>query len=168
MIFSIFTKLCGYHQYLILDHFHPFSPNKTYTIITHSSPSVPAVHPSSWQVLSQFLSQWICLFCTFHGLPKWHSDKEFACQCRRHKRCRFDSCMRRFPWNRKGQSTPVFLLERILLENSMGRGPWQAKSTRLQRVRYNQATEHITSTFHIMELQYVDFCFWLVSLSIFF
>ena len=24
------------------------------------------------------------------GLPRWCSGKEFSCQCRRHKRCRFD------------------------------------------------------------------------------
>ena len=27
-----------------------------------------------------------------HGLPRWCNGKEFACQCRRHRRCRFD------PW----------------------------------------------------------------------
>ena len=24
------------------------------------------------------------------GLPRWHSGKDFACQCRRHKKCGFD------------------------------------------------------------------------------
>ena len=35
--------------------------------------------------------------------------KEFACQYRRHKRCGFNPWVRKIPWCRKGQLTPVFL-----------------------------------------------------------
>ena len=35
--------------------------------------------------------------------------KEPACQCRRHKRCGFDPWVRKIPWKRKWQPTPVFL-----------------------------------------------------------
>ena len=35
--------------------------------------------------------------------------KEFACQCRRCKRHRFDPWVRRIPWRRKWQPIPVFL-----------------------------------------------------------
>ena len=42
-------------------------------------------------------------------LPRWHSDKEFACQRRRHRRCRFDRWVGKIPWSRKWQPTPVFL-----------------------------------------------------------
>jgi len=35
--------------------------------------------------------------------------KEPACQCRRRKRCRFDPWVRKIPWRRKWQPTPVFL-----------------------------------------------------------
>ena len=37
------------------------------------------------------------------------SGKEPACQCRRHKRCGFDPWIRKNPWRRTWQSTPVFL-----------------------------------------------------------
>ena len=37
------------------------------------------------------------------------SGKEPACQCRRCKRCRFDSCVGKIPWRRAWQPTPVFL-----------------------------------------------------------
>ena len=40
---------------------------------------------------------------------RWHSGKEPACQCRRHKRRGFDPWVRRIPWRRKWQPTPVFL-----------------------------------------------------------
>ena len=41
------------------------------------------------------------------------SDKEHACQCRRHKRHRFDPWIGRIPW-RVWQPTPVFLPEEFL------------------------------------------------------
>ena len=43
-------------------------------------------------------------------LPMWHSGKESACQCRRHKRGRFNPWVGKIPWRRKWQPTPVFLL----------------------------------------------------------
>ena len=39
-------------------------------------------------------------------LPWWLSGKEFTCQCRRH---RLDPWVRKMPWRRKWQHTPVFL-----------------------------------------------------------
>ena len=42
-------------------------------------------------------------------LPRWLSGEESACQCRRHKRRRFDPWVRKSPWRRKWQPTPVFL-----------------------------------------------------------
>ena len=42
-------------------------------------------------------------------LPRWLCGKESACQCRRHKRCRFDPWVRKIPQSRKWQPTPVFL-----------------------------------------------------------
>ena len=43
------------------------------------------------------------------GLPRWLSGKEPACQHRRHKSCGFDPWVRKIPWQRKWQLTPVFL-----------------------------------------------------------
>ena len=42
-------------------------------------------------------------------LPRWFSGKESACQCRRHRRPRFNPWVRKIPWRRKWQPTPVFL-----------------------------------------------------------
>ena len=47
-------------------------------------------------------------------LTYWASQMELvvkipACQCRRRKRCRFNSWVRKIPWSRKWQPTPVFL-----------------------------------------------------------
>ena len=40
---------------------------------------------------------------------RWHSGKESACQCRRHKRHRFSSWVRKMSWSRDRLSIPVFL-----------------------------------------------------------
>ena len=45
----------------------------------------------------------------FYGLPRWLSGKESACQCKRCRRWGFHSRVRKIPWRRKWQSTPVFL-----------------------------------------------------------
>ena len=45
------------------------------------------------------------------GFPGGSSSKEPGCQCRRQKRCRLDPWVRKIPWRRKWQPTPVFLLE---------------------------------------------------------
>ena len=43
------------------------------------------------------------------GFPGGTSGKEPACQCRRQKRCRFDSWVGKILWRSVWQSTPVFL-----------------------------------------------------------
>ena len=42
-------------------------------------------------------------------LPRWLSGKESACQCRRLKKCKFNLWVRKIPWKREWQPTPVFL-----------------------------------------------------------
>ena len=43
------------------------------------------------------------------GFPGGASGKESTCQCRRHKRHGFDPWVRKIPWRRAWQPTPVFL-----------------------------------------------------------
>ena len=43
------------------------------------------------------------------GFPRWHSDKESACQYRRCKRLRFDPWVGNISCSKKSQPTPVFL-----------------------------------------------------------
>ena len=55
------------------------------------------------------------------GFPGGASGKEPTCQCRRHKRLRFDLWVRKIPWRRAWQPTQY-----SCLENSMDRGTWWA------------------------------------------
>ena len=43
------------------------------------------------------------------AFPAGAAGKEPACQCRRHKRCRFNPWVRKLPWRRAWQPTPAFL-----------------------------------------------------------
>ena len=57
------------------------------------------------------------------GIPRWHSGKESACQCRR---CRFDSWVREDPLSRKQE-----WLQYSCLDNPKRKGAW---STTVYRV----------------------------------
>ena len=64
------------------------------------------------------------------GLPRWHSGKESACQCRRCKRCRFYPWVGKIPWSRKWQPTPVFLPGEFHGQRSLvGYSPWGCKES---------------------------------------
>ena len=59
----------------------------------------------------------------YFGLPRWLSGKEFACQCRRH---RFSLWVRKTPWRRKWQPTPVLLPGKSFRHRSLaGYSPWR-------------------------------------------
>ena len=62
------------------------------------------------------------------GLPSWFSGKEFACQCRKCSRHRFDPWVGKISWNRKWQRTPVFLPGKSQGQRSLlGYSPWGRK-----------------------------------------
>ena len=57
-------------------------------------------------------------YTNIYWLPRWSSAKESACQCRRRKRHRFNSWVRRISWSRKWQLTSVFLPGELLGQRS--------------------------------------------------
>ena len=62
------------------------------------------------------------------GFPGGASGKEPACQYRRHRRQEFDPWVRRSPWRRKRQPTPVFLPGESHEQRSLvGYSPWAHK-----------------------------------------
>ena len=70
------------------------------------------------------------------GLPGWCSGKESACQCRRHKRHRFDPWVGNIPWRRKWQLTSIFLPGKSHEQGSL------AKSRRKEGCKELGTTEH--------------------------
>jgi len=54
-----------------------------------------------------------------HGLPRWLSGKESACQCWRLKKLEFDPWIGKIPWKRAWQLTSVFLPGETLGQRSL-------------------------------------------------
>ena len=73
----------------------------------------------------------------YMGFPGGSNSKELACQCRTHKRCRLILLVRKIPWRRAWQPTPVFLPEESHgQKNLAGYSPWGPKETRLRDCIY--------------------------------
>ena len=71
--------------------------------------------------------------------PSGASGKESACQCRRHKRRRFDPWVRKILCRKKWQPTPVFLSGKIPRTEK----PGGLQSMGLQKESHTtEATEH--------------------------
>ena len=61
-------------------------------------------------------------------LPRWHSGKELAFQCRRHERLGFDLWVGKIPWSKKWQCTPVLLFGKFPGQKSLvGYRKWGRK-----------------------------------------
>ena len=62
------------------------------------------------------------------GFPGGTGSKESTCQCKRCKRRGFDPWVRKIPWRRKWQLTPVFLPKICHRQRSLaGYSPWGYK-----------------------------------------
>ena len=63
-----------------------------------------------------------------HGLPRYCSSNESACQCRRCRWHGFDSWVRKIPWSRKWQRTPAFFPRESHGKRSLAScSPWNRK-----------------------------------------
>ena len=79
------------------------------------------------------------------GLPGGTGGKEPTCQCRRTKSRQFDPWVKKIPWRRKCQPTPVFLPGKSHGQRSLaGYSPWGCKES--------DSTEHTCPPTHIHSL----------------
>jgi len=79
--------------------------------------------------------------------PGYASGGESACQCGRCRRLRFSPWVKKIPWRRKWQPTPVFLPGKF-----MDRRAWQAtvyEVTKSQTKLSNQAHTQVCNTVEI-------------------
>ena len=85
-----------------------------------------------------------------HSFPRWLSSKESACQCRRHRRCRFNPWVRKIPWRRKWQLTPVFLPGKFHRQRTLaGYSPWGLKV--LDMTEYHYVESEIYKRYQVVE-----------------
>ena len=76
---------------------------------------------------TRFVSLIFPLYDTLEGFPSWLSSKEFAFQCRK---CVFNPRVRKIPWWKKWQPTPVFLPGKSHGQWSLvGYSPWGHKGS---------------------------------------
>ena len=83
------------------------------------------------------------------GFPDDSVGEESFCQCRRCKRRGFDSWVRKIPWRRKWQPTPVFLPGEAHGQRSLvGYSPWGRKeSDTTKRLSRGRGTTNIPEPF---------------------
>ena len=86
-------------------------------IVNNSAKNIGACESFWTGVLSifRYMLRWNCWIIWYlsNGFPGGTSGKEPACQCRWHKRCRFDPWVGKTPWRRAWWPTPVFLPEQL-------------------------------------------------------
>ena len=106
-------------------------------------PHRPPTHKDYWPQMGKWLLSTIKItkfkvifawvYAYFLGFPGGASGKELTCQCRRHKRCRFDPQFGKIPWGRALGPHSSILAWRIPRTEEPGR----LQSIWSQRVRYN-------------------------------
>ena len=100
-----------------------------------------------------FLSQ--SLLCT-PGFPSGANGKESTCQCRRHKRGWFNPWVRKIPWRRAWQPTPVSLPGEFHGQRSLvGYSPQGCKESHMTEV-----TKHACVRTHTHKLFYPPSLLW--------
>ena len=132
------------HWYAV---FFSVSPNLPFLLSLHSLPlSLPKVD----QVLSHDAPAHLTSFCIlqnvfwnhstvdtevnmFRKLPRWLDGKESTCQCRRHRRCRFDLWVGKIPLEEEMATHSSILAWKIPLTEE----PGELQYVGLLKVRYD-------------------------------
>ena len=94
-------------------------------------------------------------------LSRWHSGKESACQCSRHRRCRCDPCVRKTPWRRKRQPISTFLPGKFHGQRSLaGYNLWLCKGLDMTKISPGCSLEGMMLK---LKLQYFGHLMWRVN-----
>ena len=131
---SIGYTTISLHTVIILGSHNPFASLSSETL------NVSRFASKLTNLLVNFIKVDITL-----GFPAGTSGKEPTCQCRRHKRHRFDPWIGKIPWRRAWQPTPVFWPgeshgQRSLAEYS----PWGCQEL--------NTTEQLTLSLHVLAI----------------
>ena len=101
--------------------------------------SIPGPERLGWCSVS-----WaVCLLSpgltAYWGFPGGAGGKERTCRSRRHKKCRFDPWVRKIPWRRMWQPTPIFLPGESLGQRKLvGYSPWGCKESDTTEATYHK------------------------------
>ena len=78
------------------------------TLLKNANYTSHSILPS---VFFHFQKKNFSVYMSWTGLLRWVLVVKNTCQCRGHKRCGFYPWVRKIPWRRAWQPTPVFLPE---------------------------------------------------------
>ena len=116
LAYSCFTMLCQFlYNQLLCSQYRKVNQLHVYVQpLFFGFPPDLGHHRALSRVPCAIQQVLICyLFYTWYqqcmSFPGGTNSKEPACQCRRHKRCDFDPWVRKIPWRRARQLTPVSL-----------------------------------------------------------
>ena len=114
-----------FHFYLVIFHII----NSLFSKCVSISPlGLPRLRIKLMKNMLMYLTFIKYLQCTTSS-PSGSSGKEPACQCRRHKRHKFDPWVGKIPW-RRAQPTPVFLSGESYGQRRLdGYSPWGHKKS---------------------------------------
>ena len=113
-----FVRMLGLESRSSVPHRRAVASGSPFHAHSLWDPNVLQPLPHPWKVFLKMSEVWVScrLFfffssslCWVEEFPWWLSSKESTCQCRRHRRSRFDLWVAKIPWRRKRQPTPVFL-----------------------------------------------------------
>ena len=108
--------------------FKPMSPALAGGFVTIELPGKPSSEVG--MVVSILLSLFYKFSQFILDFPDGTGGKKSACQCRRCEKPRLDPWVRKIPWRRKWQPTPVFLSGKSQGQrNLVGYSPWGHKES---------------------------------------
>ena len=97
----------GFSTWLTVCEVGPCVRGSTRHSVVTQRPHLQGV-PTSWR-RQNHINEQIFVNESCVGFPWWLSGEKSTRQCRRHKRLGFHPWVRKIPWRRKWQTTPVFL-----------------------------------------------------------
>ena len=94
----------------------------------------------AWRIPMDRIAWWAIVHRVAQSWTQLKRLSKHSCQCRRHKRHGFNSCVGKIPWNRQWHPTPVFLSGKSRGQRSLA--SYNPQFMGPQRVRHNWMTEH--------------------------
>ena len=91
---------------------------------------------------------------------QWLSGEKSTCQCRSHRRCRFNPWVRKIPWKREWQPIPVFLTGKSYGQRNLaGYSPWGCKESDTTK----QLSTHTHTHTQSMVVESMDTKLWMLK-----
>ena len=98
-------------------------------------------YPNTFNQPMNTKSRNVSFLVGFGGFPGDANGKEPACQCRRCKRCEFNPWVRKIPWRRTWQPTPVFFPGKFHGQRSLvNYSPWGCIESDMSEATYQAHT----------------------------